>query len=130
MKIWLIDDDETFNFLNRRIIERAGIASEIRIYNSAYEVMRDFSDGFSDNDSNPDLIFLDIRMPVMDGFLFLEEIKNLPENRGNNLKVVVLSSSLEDSDRVRSFEFEQVVDFINKPLSRDKLMQLCRKIQE
>ena len=75
-------------------------------------------------DQIPELIFLDINMPLMDGFDFLEEFKNYPQPLQEKCKVIMLSSSIHPSDVERAQSYPQCVKYMNKPLSKGSLANL------
>ena len=127
-KILLIDDDEIFNFLNKSIIENSGFEGEIGSCSSGKRALAFLADCLQEKIEMPDIIFLDIQMPAMDGFEFLEEFFKLPENSISNVKIAMLTSSLNESDKKRSFEYKNVIDFINKPLCETKIIELESKL--
>jgi CheY-like chemotaxis protein len=75
----------------------------------------------SDPTKVPDIIFLDIRMPIIDGFGFMDEYVKLPDTINTKPKVIMLSSTLDEQDYGRAKEFSQIINFLVKPLSVDKL---------
>lgn len=127
-KILLIDDDHVSNFINQRIIQRSGVSSEVVVCKSARGGL-EFLDSLLQADTpGPEMILLDINMPIMDGFGFLDEFNKYPESFTHGIKIAMLTSSLNESDKLRSLEYQCVIDFINKPLSNVKLVDLEKMV--
>ncbi|WP_205502104.1 response regulator [Rufibacter psychrotolerans] len=95
--ILLIEDDEITNFLNQTVIEETGIAEQIFVALNGLEGLA-YLQNLQCPEDFPALILLDINMPVLDGFSFLEEYKKLPMAKQAVTKIVVLSTSSNDSD--------------------------------
>lgn len=117
--ILLIDDDNITNFLNKKIIMNSGLASSIEAFDSGNDAIRYIHDIFDGVLSKPvpELILLDIMMPVMDGFDVLDELQKLPAATKENMRVIMLSSSLDKRDRDRAMTYSMVTDFLSKPLT-------------
>jgi CheY-like chemotaxis protein len=126
--ILLIDDDEVANFINERQVKASGIAKQIHVAQSGVAALSLLKEKLIGTKERPDIIFLDIRMPVMDGFEFLEEFNKLPEDHIKDIKVVMLSSSLAETDRQKAGQYKNVVGFINKPLNSIKIEELKSKL--
>jgi CheY-like chemotaxis protein len=130
--VLLIDDDEPTNFLSQMIIEEADCAAEIQIAYSGDQAI-DYltSQGTSALGQNtyprPDLIFLDINMPAMNGWEFLQKYNSLEKEHKGNIVIIMLTTSLNPDDRLRSKNFPDVSGFENKPLTREKLEALLKK---
>src|SRR5579872_5177967 len=118
--ILLIDDDEPTNFLNKLTLEQAGCARQIHIAQSGQEAL----DYLQDAIPRPDLIFLDINMPAMDGWEFLEKYRKLPSVRKADIVLIMLTTSLNPDDEMRTRAIPEVSGFENKPLSHDQLSNL------
>jgi CheY-like chemotaxis protein len=117
--ILLIDDDNITNFLNKKIILNSGLADSIEAFDSGNEAIKyihDILDGMLSKEV-PDLILLDIMMPVMDGFDVLDELQKLPAATRENMRVIMLSSSLDKRDQERAMGYDMVTDFLSKPLT-------------
>ena len=130
--ILLIDDDEPTNFLSQMIIEEANCAAEIQIaYSGGQAIDYLTSQGTSTSGQNtyprPDLIFLDINMPAMNGWEFLQKYNSLEKEHKGNIVIIMLTTSLNPDDRLRSKDFPDVSGFENKPLTREKLEALLKK---
>lgn len=111
----LIDEDDIDNIINQKIIEAADFAEDIQVYKSAREAL-DLLSGAS-ADQLPQLIFLDINMPEMNGFEFLEAFSKLSNDIRSSVKIVMLSSSMSPKDIDKSASSPYVVKYINKPLN-------------
>jgi CheY-like chemotaxis protein len=122
--VMLVDDNETDNFINQRIIELAKFSEKIVIKSSGKSALEYLEKEETNPDSLPDLIFLDINMPIVDGFVFLFEFEQLPEIVRNKCKICVLSSSDNQRDIERITSNEYVVEFITKPLTVEALRKI------
>ena len=117
--ILLVDDDEGVNFLNKYLLNDSKVAASIAVALNGRDALKHIAD----SGICPDIIFLDINMPVMDGFDFLENFKNLSPCF-NKSKVYMLTSSLRDSDRAKAAVYECVVDYLEKPLSEEVIKSI------
>ena len=121
--ILLIDDDEPTNFLNKLTLEQAGCTHQIHIAQSGEEAL----DYLQNANPRPDLIFLDINMPAMDGWEFLERYRQLPTERKADIVLIMLTTSLNPDDEIRTRAIPEVSGFENKPLNPDQLGNLLKK---
>ncbi len=122
--VMLVDDNDTDNFISKKIIEIAGFSERIELMSSGKRAL-DYLEKEKENPENlPEIIFLDINMPIVDGFVFLYEFEKFPTLVKEKCKVAVLSSSNNKSDVKRIMENQNVVKFITKPLSTEALSSL------
>lgn len=127
--IMLVDDNDTDNYLNKTVIERAGISNEIVIKNSGSSALEYFQKNMDNPSMVPDLLFLDINMPIVDGYGFLKEFKTYPTSIKNKCNIVVLSSSSNKNDFTRMSEDHLVENYLIKPLSREDLKNLKENVK-
>ncbi|ASU32933.1 response regulator [Mucilaginibacter xinganensis] len=116
----LIDDNYIDNFVTRKIIEGSNFAENIIVVRSATEAIDSLRDGLV----KPDVIFLDVRMPQMSGFEFLEEYDKINISK-DDIKIFMLSSSLDPMDMRKSSDNKYITQFIHKPLTQKALEELC-----
>lgn len=122
--VLLVDDNDTDNFINKRIIELTKSAKRIVIKNSGKSAL-EYLESQKDNDAElPNLILLDINMPIVDGFVFLYEFEKFPDTIKKKCRIAILSSSDNKRDIDRIVNNEYVIKFITKPLTDDALSQV------
>lgn len=124
--ILLVDDDEPTNYLHRRLILENDLSKQIHIAETGLEAIQYLGTFIDGKHPRPDIIFLDINMPVMDGWAFLEIYRNLPEEQKANIIIVMLTTSLNPDDHERGEALEEVKKFVTKPLTLEKFQTLVR----
>ena len=122
-KAVIIDDDRANNFLCKIVLEDAKFAKSIDSFIWAEEALAHLKDAALSHDM-PDVIFLDISMPRMDGWGFLEVYTKMPAEIRAKTKLFMLSSSMYDKDIMRARSYDDVVDFIAKPMTIELLDQI------
>ena len=130
--ILLVDDDFATNFINKKIIERTNIAEHINVALNGKEAIDYLCNQgkFESTDTKyplPRLILLDINMPVMDGWEFIEVYKNLELKNKENVVIVMLSSSFNPADKAKAESIEEISDFKQKPMGKEALLDIITK---
>ena len=126
--ILLIDDDEATNFINKMVIKKADFDVNIEVCENGkhgldyltcqgrYSSEKEFP--------QPGIIFLDINMPGMNGWEFMEKYKNLPDNQKARIVIAMLTTSLNPDDEFKGENNEEIRSFMNKPLTIEMLMDI------
>ncbi len=129
-RVFCIDDDQITLTLCDLVIKKAAFADEVLVAKNGKAGLAFFSEYFANRKNNnskdeaPLIIFLDLNMPVMNGWDFLEDYLMKYSDRIPETKVVILSSTVNPEDFSRANQYEIVIDFINKPLTIEGLEEL------
>jgi CheY-like chemotaxis protein len=121
--ILLVDDDITTNFLNESLIEEIGITKQVLVAQNGKEGIEMVERYFQEQAACPQLILLDINMPVMDGFEFLEAFQKLDFEHKDSIVIIILTTSLNPID-VHKVKELGVSGFLSKPLTEEILNEI------
>jgi CheY-like chemotaxis protein len=123
-KVMLVDDNDTDNFISRRIIEITKFADDVIVKNSGKGAL-DYLEQYKDSNVDlPDIIFLDINMPIVDGFVFLYEYEKFGNTVKDKCRVIILSSSDNKRDIDKIVNNDYVIKFVTKPLTEKTLEEI------
>ncbi len=120
--ILLIDDDEITNFINVNLLQDLQIARQVEVATNGKEAISILEERCQ-NAQCPELILLDINMPVLDGFEFLEQLDHMGIKKNNAIKIVALTTSNNPKD-LKKLQELGVETLVNKPLTKEKVEQL------
>lgn len=121
MKIMLVDDDPVFNFITRKFIESANIEHTLEEYLDGSDALEALYE-MKTPDQLPDHILLDINMPKMNGWQFLEALRNL--NIEKDISVTIVTSSIDGEDRRKAYTYPEIDEFLIKPISKSDLKEI------
>ncbi len=114
-QVVLVDDNELELFINRAIVKELGLSKNIRHVPTARMLLKELKSARRQADV-PDLIFLDLVMPDVDGFAFIHEFNELPLMVREKCRIVVVTSSMDNNHKYRALMNPNVIRYINKPL--------------
>lgn len=120
----LVDDNDTDNFISKRIIEITKFSDNVIVKNSGKSALDYLHENEENPEGIPDIIFLDINMPIVDGFVFLYEYEKFGNTIKDKCRVIILSSSdnKRDIDKIINNDF--VIKFVTKPLTEKTLEEI------
>ncbi len=122
----LIDDDMVTNFLNKNLIETMEVCEEIITFKNGQDALTFFTDGSSEKKSSIDLIFLDLNMPIMDGYRFMQ-LYNQLEDQAKTAKIVALIAENTKQPASEIAKILKVHDHFSKPVTKEKFLLLLEK---
>lgn len=124
MKIFILDDDEISNELSKIILNLSGML-DIDIRTTVFEAISYLSERAREN-AFPDILFVDLDLPGMDGFAFIEYYEKHYKKKFPDARIVMLTNSVIEEDRIRALKYESVSDFWTKPLTVNNLNDIIR----
>lgn len=123
--IFLVDDDRTSNFLNKKILKNIYKNVDIIDFISSEEALGHLTSKQYMPGKEPDVVLLDINMPDIDGWEFIERLKTV--NKAHYFKIIMLSSSIDENDMDKAKRYKEVKGFITKPLRVDVLERFLQQ---
>ncbi len=124
--VMLVDDNDTDNFISKRIIEITKFAGRVEVKSSGKNALDYLRENQTKIENLPNIIFLDINMPIVDGFVFLYEFEKFNEFVKSKCKVIILSSSDNKRDIDKIVNNNHVIKFITKPLTEVALEEIIQ----
>ena len=125
--IALVDDDKVFQLTTSRTIQAAKLTDRILQFENGEEALIFLKEHAMETDTLPDYIFLDINMPFVDGWMFLDDFATLKTDLQKDISIYMVSSSIDPKDVNRAKGNKNVQDYIIKPVSREKLIAILKR---
>lgn len=123
--VFIVDDDPIHQQIAQIMIERQGISKNIRTFSDAQDVLDYMKQHLQHPEHLPDVILLDLNMPVMDGWDFLNEYAGFQKILAKPIKIFVLTSSIDEKDKERVRTYSFVTGYLTKPLSKEIITHLA-----
>jgi CheY-like chemotaxis protein len=124
--IFIVDDDEVYKFIVKKIIEIKELADHVLTFSDGEKAYNYIKENKVKPNFLPDIILLDINMPIMDGFLFIEEYIKLKHEINKEIAIYMITSSIDPIDLERSKKYTDIKGFITKPISTEVLEKIIR----
>lgn len=130
VNICIVDDDDIYQFTVVKTLELLEFEKKIVVFSDGEEALTFLMDNLNANEELPDVIFLDINMPIMDGFQFMEEYSKIKSQLGKKTIIYMVSSSVDPVDIEKAKRISDISDYIIKPIEPGKLKSIMEKLIE
>lgn len=124
----IIDDDKIFQILTKAVIEKTRLVQKIKIFSNGKTAIEFLSTMHDQPDELPEIILLDLNMPILDGWGFLEEYLLLKPRIGKKILIYIVSSSIDPEDIEKARTISEVTDYIIKPVTQEKFINLIKTL--
>lgn len=128
MNACIVDDDPIFVFGAKRVMELSNFCKSFMVFNNGKDALDSLSPLVVSGENVPDVILLDLNMPIMDGWQFLDEFIKIKTNK--KILIYIVSSSIDPADTEKAKKYESVSNFIVKPITVDNLKNILQQITE
>lgn len=128
--ICIIDDDEVYKFFIKRILKIKQLAEKVITFPDGEEAYSFINENKNNPEELPDLIFLDINMPIMDGFQFMEEYTKLRPEIDKKINIYMVTSSIDPIDLENSKKYAEITAFITKPIKAEELQEIISVLKK
>ncbi|HYG04209.1 MAG TPA: response regulator [Chryseosolibacter sp.] len=125
--IALVDDDKIFQLTASKTIKATNLTEQVLQFDNGEDALIFLRENIGNVNTLPDYIFLDINMPFVDGWMFLEDYAHLKNKLGKPVTIYMVSSSIDPRDITRAKNNEHVSDYVIKPVTRERFIELLQK---
>ena len=122
----IIDDDPAFTFLTKEIMEMTDFCTDLLVYKNGQEAISGLTEIIKSGEILPDLILLDLNMPIMNGWEFLDEFADTLNER--DITIFIVTSSVNPTDYEKANNYQNVTDYIAKPVTEESLLEITKRI--
>jgi len=126
--VCVIDDDLIYSIAIKHIINRSEISTDTQFFKNGQSALEYFKQNLTNIASLPDVILLDLNMPILDGWQFLDKYEPLVNQISKTIPVYIVSSSVDEEEYKKAKTFQTVKDFIVKPITVERLQQIAQEI--
>lgn len=128
INFFIVDDDEVFQFTIRIILKTITAVGDITVFYNGLDAINFILNNVNNQTDLPDVIFLDINMPVMDGFQFMEEYIKITPKLDKKITIYMISSSVDPIDIEKAKEIKEITNYIIKPIRENQLMAIIGEL--
>lgn len=128
--ICVIDDDDIYRYTISKNLKALNLTSDMLVFSDREQAINFMTDNVGNPNQLPDIILLDINMPVMDGFQFMEEYVKLEPLIAKEIAVYMISSSVNPQDIQRAKAVPEIADYLVKPINPTKLGAILQSLME
>jgi len=128
--ICIVDDDDIYQYTVIKTLKSIDLDKNIIVFSDGEEALNFFLENINKEEELPDVVFLDINMPIMDGFQFMEEYAKIKPRVGKKINIYMVSSSVDPVDIERANNISDISDYIIKPIKPGELKSIIESLHE
>lgn len=128
--VWIIDDDKIFRFTTEKYLLLLDNVSRVSTFKYVEDALNQIREHGSNPEELPDVILLDVNMPIMDGWDFVAEYEKLKPDLAKSISIFVVSSSIDERDSERARSNGEVMDYVVKPLDEEQLASIIKRAKQ
>jgi len=128
ISVCIVDDDDIYQFTMVKTLKSLKLTDNIMVFSDGEEALNFMLDNLHNEKELPDIIFLDIDMPIMDGFQFMEEYVKIKPKLGKKMTIYMVSSSVDPVDIERAKKIGEITDYIVKPITQNQLTNIIQEL--
>lgn len=121
LTIWVIDDDPIYQIITNKMIKKSELFFNVLTFKNGKEAIDEFKNKLEKKDLLPNILLLDINMPVMDGWEFMDEMLELKNEIHEKINIYIVSSSIAIEDKNKSKKYPKIVDYLVKPINNEDI---------
>lgn len=125
--VWVVDDDPIYQIIVNKIIQKSEMFSSVSSFKNGKEAIEALHHSLNNTENIPDIILLDINMPIMDGWEFMDEMGMITTKITQQISVYIVSSSISAEDKNKSATFSDILGYLSKPVAIDDLLEIASK---
>lgn len=126
-QVCVIDDDEIYIYLIKKSLAALEIDYSINAYANGMDAIKGITSLIDQQQPIPEIIFLDINMPIMDGWEFLKAFREIQEKLPNQIPIYIISSSIAAEDKEKAKHFPEIVGYLSKPVELETLVSIIQQ---
>lgn len=130
LNICIVDDDDVYKFTVVRTLESLDLKKKIKVFSDGEQAYSFLISNLNNNEELPDVILLDINMPIMDGFQFMQEYIKIKPKVGKKITIYMVSSSVDPLDMEKAKKISEISDYIIKPIKRGELLAIMKGLAD
>lgn len=127
-KLILVDDDEIIVYLTKRLVKETNLVELTKVFGNGSDAINYLKENCNNTHLLPEIIFLDLFMPIMDGWQFLEEYALLKPKIDKQIIIYIITSSVSPEDIIRAKNIKEVTDYIIKPITKENFIAILEKL--
>lgn len=130
LNVFVIDDDDIYQYLTQKELEKSQRVKTISTFSDGIKALNYLKEIAEDLSNLPHIIFLDVNMPILSGWAFIEELRQLRLSNLSAIKIYIISSSFDRRDIEKAREYEEIADYLVKPVSRMQIASILEKNEQ